>query len=86
MTKRHTPPTRPRALVSALRYFPVVRFEEGRFPGRASGLAANETNQALRAVVIKIQMAPQGKTTGPVIFVRRKVFARGGAGWRLVIL
>ena len=66
--------------------YPVVQLERWDRQERVTGIASGHHVQIIGAVVLRVQMTELGKDTGPIIWVRCKIFKAGQSDWHGLIL
>ena len=66
--------------------YPIVQLERWPREERVTGIVAGQHVQILGAVLMRVEMPELGKETGPVIWVRAKIFAAGQSDWHGLIL
>ena len=66
--------------------YPVVQLERWEHAERVTGIASGHHVQIIGAVVLRVQMTELGKQTGPIIWVRCKIFKAGQSDWHGLIL
>ena len=61
--------------------FPIAQFERWPVRETVTGIARGAIVELIGAAVLRVKMLELGKTTGPTVLVRCKVFAKGTSDW-----